>query len=139
MVRQVKKYYYHYNDSTSIAANEVYGICEDKSGRLWFAHYNAGLSCLDKKTGRFVRVQKTGIRNKTLSSDRIFGLYCDKDGFLWARSINGISKIDPKNFSVQNFDDPSFSEITNIITNTDLVEMQEYIWFSSKTAGVIKN
>ncbi|MCW3112081.1 MAG: histidine kinase, partial [Segetibacter sp.] len=37
---EVKRYYYHFDDNTTIAANVVYGICEDKTGRIWVAHYN---------------------------------------------------------------------------------------------------
>ncbi|MCW3111596.1 MAG: hypothetical protein JWQ09_6102 [Segetibacter sp.] len=134
--KNVETFYYRFNDSTTLAANEVYGICEDRIGRIWVSHYNGGISCFDKRTSKFNRLFTIKTKAFSLSTNRIYGLYCDKQGFIWARSVLGISKIDPRNFSVTNYDDVSIEDIST--ANIDITETTEYIWFGSKEKGLLR-
>lgn len=136
--KQFRTYYYHYDDTTSLAGNEVFAIAEDKLGKLWFAHYNAGLSILDKQTDRFKRLQKTGMKGRTLLSDRVYGLHCDNEGFIWARTLEGISKIDPKTYGIQNFRIAGLQDINGSLSNLDIIETNDHLWFGSDNQGLLR-
>ncbi|MCW3080304.1 sensor histidine kinase [Segetibacter sp.] len=134
--KEVKRYYYHFDDNTTIAANEVYGICEDKTGRIWVAHYNSGISILDKRTEKFKRLSSEDENSNKLSSNRIYGLYCDKLGNIWARSEYGISSINPTTFTIKNFDNFPVNQPGTV--NIEVVETKEHIWFGSKSKGLLR-
>src|SRR5687768_14918985 len=53
---RIKTWYHDFIDTTTMAANEVYGICEDRFNRIWIAHYNAGISIFDKRSNKFIRL-----------------------------------------------------------------------------------
>jgi signal transduction histidine kinase/ligand-binding sensor domain-containing protein len=135
--KKIKTFYYQFNDSTTMAANEVYGICEDKYNRLWIGHYNAGISIYDKSNDRFIRLDNRVHRSNRLSTNRVYGLAADSKGFIWARTLYGISKIDPGNFSIENFDDSSFSDLINTV-HIDIIDFADHIWFGSKTKGLLR-
>src|SRR3954453_19558995 len=54
--KRMQTYHHDFIDTNTLAANEVYGICEDRYNRLWIAHYNAGISLFDKTKNRFIRL-----------------------------------------------------------------------------------
>ncbi|HYH16863.1 MAG TPA: two-component regulator propeller domain-containing protein, partial [Flavisolibacter sp.] len=132
--KEVLRYYYRFDDNSTMAANEVYGICEDRKGRIWLAHYNAGISIFDKKTNRFTRLS-TG--SGKLSSNRVYGLYCDRDGFVVARTVEGLSKINAETLAVQNFDRPAYQDLANT-AHIDVVEQGGQYWFGSTSKGVLR-
>ncbi len=136
--KQFRKYYYRYYDTTSLAANEVFAICEDKLGKMWFAHYNAGISILDKQIDVFTRLQKNSIKDRNLLSDRVYGLHCDSEGFIWARTLEGISKIDPKTYKVQNFSYPNLQDINGSLYNIDIIETKDHLWLGSDNKGIVR-
>ena len=136
--KQFKKYFYRYYDTTSIAANEIFAICEDKLGKMWFAHYNAGISSLDKQTDVFTRLQKNNIKDRSLLSDRVFGLHCDSEGFIWARTLKGISKIDPKTCKVQNYMLPGLQDLNRSLYNVDIIETKNLLWLGSENKGILR-
>jgi ligand-binding sensor domain-containing protein len=135
--KEIKTYYHQFTDSNTMAANEIYGICEDRYNRLWIAHYNAGISIYDKNNDRFIRLDNRVHPSEKLSTNRVYGLTTDSKGFIWARTVYGISKINPDNFSIENFDHSSFSDINNTL-HIDIIEYADHIWFGSKTNGLLR-
>ena len=131
---EVVRYYSRYDDLATMAANEVYAITEDKGGRIWLAHYNAGISIFDKKKNSF---QRLGTGNNRLSSNWVYGLYCDAQGRIIARTIEGLSIIDPHTLKVQNLVHPAFHD-EDITNHIDIVEGGGYYWFGSKKRGLLQ-
>ena len=134
--KEFKRFYYRFNDSATIAANEIYGICEDPQGRIWVAHFNGGLSCYDKNTRKFTRFSSAANNKRNLSSNRMYGIYCASNGNLWARSVKGISKINPVDLSVINYDHPSLEDPNT--ANVDIEETAHHIWFGGKLKGLLR-
>lgn len=88
----------HDDKKNSIMNNSAGSIYEDRNKNLWIGTM-AGLSCLDKKTGRFVNYTTLdGLPNNV-----IFGILEDQQGNLWVSTSKGISKFDPVNKVFKNF------------------------------------
>ncbi|TDH17909.1 hypothetical protein EXU57_24610 [Segetibacter sp. 3557_3] len=134
--KKIKRYYHQYNDSNTLAANEVYGICEDDYNRIWIAHFNAGISIYDKNTNSFIRLENRFTARNRLASSRVYGVYKDKQGMIWARTVFGISKISPANFSIENYNDPRFADLNTV--NIDIIDFAEHVWFGSKAKGLLR-
>ncbi|TAD84063.1 MAG: response regulator [Bacteroidetes bacterium] len=70
-------------DPFSIAASEIWGLFEDKKGRIW-AFYNGGIDVFIPETGRFYHVPKNLIPGFSFGADY---LTCrvteDGDGSIW--------------------------------------------------------
>ncbi|HEX8676971.1 MAG TPA: two-component regulator propeller domain-containing protein, partial [Segetibacter sp.] len=115
----------------------VNGICEDRYNRLWVAHNNAGISIYDKTKDNFIRLEDKIHSSIKLSSKRVYGVASDNEGFIWARTVYGISKINAANFFIQNFDDSLFADVTNT-SNIDIIDFDSHIWFGSKTKGLFR-
>ncbi|QEC75053.1 sensor histidine kinase [Mucilaginibacter ginsenosidivorax] len=85
-------------------------IFEDKAGRLWVATYLTGLFVFDRDKG-------TWTKHFDESSGLLFnsevGINEDDKGRIWMLSERGLSRIDPKNWSIRNFD------ISNVLANND--------------------
>jgi signal transduction histidine kinase/streptogramin lyase len=127
-------YFHYYRDSTTMAANEVYALCEDHAGNIWAAHYNGGLSCYHRRTGRFSRLQAGPGR---LSTNRVYGLLCDSRGLLWIRTVKGISRLDPASGHIQHLEDSSYAN-EYMLEKQSLVQTADHcIWFGGKN-GLIR-
>jgi signal transduction histidine kinase/ligand-binding sensor domain-containing protein/DNA-binding response OmpR family regulator len=84
----------------SISGKQIFGIHEDKKGRLWFAT-NAGLNLLERSTNTFVHfTDKDG-----LAGNVVYSILEDDDGNLWLDAEKGISKFNPETNQFKNYDD----------------------------------
>ncbi|TDH20657.1 hypothetical protein EXU57_21305 [Segetibacter sp. 3557_3] len=132
---RIKTYYHDFLDTTTMAANEVYGICEDRYNRIWIAHYNAGISIFDRVNNKFIRLYDRLKGSKRFSTNRVYGLHVDCKGFIWVRTVFGISKINPDDLSVENFDHALFSLIN--APNISITEFKHHMFFGSQTSGLL--
>ncbi len=74
----------------------VYGIMEDKAGKLWFTT-NDGLICYDSKT-----CESTTFRTANGLLDNNFNYksaFCTRNGNLYAGSLNGFVSFNPERFN----------------------------------------
>lgn len=82
----------HFGTHSGLPNNFVYGILEDRFGRLWFSH-NKGISCLEPGSGRMVHYSiKDGLQSNEFNSGAFFK---DDKGLLYFGGINGVNVIDP--------------------------------------------
>jgi len=88
----------HDDKKNSIISNSAGSIYEDRNKNLWIGTM-AGLSFLEKKTGRFVNYTTVdGLPNNV-----IFGILEDQKGNLWVSTSKGITRFDPVNKVFKNF------------------------------------
>ncbi len=94
--------HYHHDpaDPTSLSADEVHAILEDRAGRLWIGTWGGGLNLLDRATGQFTRYTvKDGLPNNTV--------YCileDAAGRLWLSTNYGLARFDAATRAFKNYD-----------------------------------
>jgi len=90
-----------YKDSTTISNDQVNVVAEDSEGLIWAGTQN-GLNRLNPKTHHFTRFLSnmggnTFIKDntyRTISSNTIYSIFEDKQGFLWLGTVSGINKYD---------------------------------------------
>lgn len=134
--KNVNRFYYQFDNSNTLAANEIYGICEDNLNRIWICHFNGGVSIFDKSKNSFFRLEnKTSSKNK-LSTSRVYGIAKDKAGNIWVRTVEGISKIDPATFTINNYNSSALADLN--LVNIDIVDFQDFIWFGSSAKGLLR-
>lgn len=85
--------FYPWNEPHSLKGEVIRDICTDIYGNLWIGTEDAGINCLEKKTGAFTNYQPVpGM--KSLSHTNIRGLAASGD-YLWiGHVIHGIDLMD---------------------------------------------
>ncbi|XOV80427.1 MAG: two-component regulator propeller domain-containing protein [Aestuariibacter sp.] len=88
----------------SLSENKIWVILEDSKRNIWVGTQGGGISLLtvqDREVNnyRFTRIT----RSDGLPSNVVYGLLEDKQGFIWASSNRGLSKINPQNLNIDNF------------------------------------
>ncbi|WP_293645294.1 diguanylate cyclase domain-containing protein [Thiolapillus sp.] len=89
----------------SLSSDAAWNITEGKDGSLWVATMGGGLNrwyLADRKAGRevFHKYQKA----QGLQSNTIYAVLEDREGFLWLSSNRGLSRLDPSDGSLSNYD-----------------------------------
>lgn len=86
-------------DSTSIGTNEVTGISEDSSGRLWFSTDRGGLSCFFPDKGTF----RTYTKANGLPDNVTYKAVEDRRHRMWFGTDKGLVCLNPVNDSIHVF------------------------------------
>ena len=92
-----KHFYSNAEDSSSIGTNTITTILEDRSGVLWVGGFGEGINRLNRETGSFKHY---------MSGSKIFNLYEDSGGSLWAGTDNGLYRYNQKEDRFTSFFDP---------------------------------
>ncbi len=80
-------------DNSSLGGTRIFKMHEDKTGMLWVASENFGLSRIDLNTFKIRNYQIP--TNRQLEDRYINTLYIDKKGLIWIGAETGISFFDP--------------------------------------------
>jgi signal transduction histidine kinase/ligand-binding sensor domain-containing protein/CheY-like chemotaxis protein/AraC-like DNA-binding protein len=84
-------------DPSSISQDNVYCICEDHTGMLWFGTYSKGACSFSKQTNRFKTYKPTG-KAGAISDNSILRITEDYAGNLWFGTFqHGIERYDRGN------------------------------------------
>ncbi|MBN8587508.1 MAG: hypothetical protein J0L94_04215 [Rhodothermia bacterium] len=95
---QFKQFKSNTGDPNSLRGAEVRVIFEDHKGGIWVGTEDGGLN--QWKGGDQFWNYNT---HKGLLSESVMGIQEDKDGFIWVSTIPGLSRINPKTGSIENF------------------------------------
>ncbi|MEP7144470.1 MAG: two-component regulator propeller domain-containing protein, partial [Ferruginibacter sp.] len=82
-------------DSTSLLANEILSIHEDKKGNLWIGTSGGSLSLYDRKKDHFSHYPSVGAPN-TIRNNVIRAVSSDFNGNIWIAHFDGIDILDPQ-------------------------------------------
>ncbi|MCK5208959.1 MAG: hypothetical protein KAQ79_13085, partial [Cyclobacteriaceae bacterium] len=78
----------------------VWNILEDDSANLWMSTNNNGLYKFNRNESTFTAFNpQHGLPSNTINAIQI-----DDKGFIWASTNQGLSRIDPRDYSIRNFD-----------------------------------
>ena len=95
-----KHYRHDPDDSTSISADFTFYALEGSNGDLWVSTLGNGLNRMRKgEDGLFSHYRynpEDPDDPNSISSDAVYWLSEDTDGYLWAGGNNGINRIDPE-------------------------------------------
>lgn len=85
--------YYPWNETHSLKGEVIRDICTDIYGNIWVGTEDAGINCLEKKTGVFTNYQPIP-GAKSLSHTNIRGLAASGDNLWIGHVIHGIDLMD---------------------------------------------
>lgn len=111
-------------------------IVKDKSGNLWIAAFNEGVSMIDLNKPLIQNYSLPSIREKTGFVPNIKNLYEDKDGDLWIDQNRwGVGILKPNSKEPQFFADiPSLKDIANLKNVSCMISAPclDEIWLGSE-------
>ncbi|MFZ0280442.1 MAG: two-component regulator propeller domain-containing protein [Bacteroidales bacterium] len=130
-------------DSTSIGNNNIYSVCEDKSGNIWVGTYGNGISLLKDPLKKDITFTRINQQNSNLSSNLIRHLLIDSSGNLWVATTFGLNFLGRKYMEAGNFRFRVFlknpSDPGSLIYN-DIIHIYEdkngRLWFGTFGGGV---
>jgi ligand-binding sensor domain-containing protein/signal transduction histidine kinase len=85
---------------SSLSNDRVLCMHEDRQGDFWIGTYGGGLDKLDRDEFIFTHYSS----EDGLPNNSIYGILEDSDGILWLSSNQGLSRFNPQNGSVINYD-----------------------------------
>jgi signal transduction histidine kinase/DNA-binding response OmpR family regulator len=86
-------------DASSISDNYILCTFQDSHGRIWIGTRGHGLNLISKNWETFMHIGTA----EGLAGNSIYGIQEDKKGYLWISTENGLTKLNPADFSVQNY------------------------------------
>ena len=111
-------------------ADDVECIFQDSQGYIWIGT-RFGLSVFDGQ--RFRNFQFDPNDPKSLGGSRVFQITEDKDGALWMAIENfGLSKLNRRTFTFENFCIPIKNAPEDRYINTLLIENDRRIWIGTE-------
>ena len=125
---EFKTFFHDPDDSNSLLSNYVSFIVEDSLGRIWAAT-SGGLCVYNTITGKFRNFIPP--QNKYFKS-RINKVLMAHDGSIWFSTLNHISTIDLKTFSVLSYPiDSVYSETNGAAVDFFCEDHNGNFWFDS--------
>ncbi|WP_460534038.1 two-component regulator propeller domain-containing protein [Chitinimonas naiadis] len=122
---------------SSLAADAVTSVAEDKQGKIWVGTWGGGLDRLDDEQGHGKFTHFHGERNKASkaeepNSENVSSLLVDNSGRLWVSTDMGLNLMQRSEDGSIHFrryvdEDNPYGKIAN----TALQDEQGYIWFGT--------
>ncbi|MBQ9363924.1 MAG: helix-turn-helix domain-containing protein [Bacteroidaceae bacterium] len=105
-------------------------ICKDSQERLWFATFQGGVFCYDKKRGKW-KVHPVHVFDEA-SSYTCNAIYSDSEGRIWLGTNQGLFRYNEKKQEFE-FEDTGLPSIPEIL---DITDVKGALWITS-SAGLI--
>lgn len=119
-------YFYNPDDSRSLSYNDVIHIYEDRKQQVWFTTFGGGVNQLLHVDNDSIAVKRL-TQKDGLVNDAVFSILEDPYGYLWFSTEKGISRMNPQEFTFENFDknnglfNENFTENTSCRTGDNLL------------------
>lgn len=79
----------------SINNNYITSIIEDSEKKLWISTLGGGISSFNRKDKTFTPFRKNDNQPYSPADDKVYCLFCDSHGHIWAGTEKGIQLFDP--------------------------------------------
>ncbi|MGB4843461.1 MAG: histidine kinase, partial [Ferruginibacter sp.] len=115
---------------------ELYSIVIDKYDKIWATASENGIIVLDKNR-KLVKHIKNGSEDKQhVKLSRVAYLLESPDGFIWACGANGLCRIDPQTFEVDNFKNSALNKFDSLLCSPILFTDKDNLWIATGQSGV---
>jgi ligand-binding sensor domain-containing protein/signal transduction histidine kinase/CheY-like chemotaxis protein/AraC-like DNA-binding protein len=128
-----KRYRHTAEDTTTISDHYILSIFEDSQNRMWVGTRGNGLNLFLKQSDKFKHV---GIQHG-LPSNAIYSMQEDQSGYLWVSTENGISRINPSDFSLHNYDRNDGLVCKQFNLNSSCKDQQGNMYFGGYNGVVV--
>jgi signal transduction histidine kinase/ligand-binding sensor domain-containing protein/DNA-binding response OmpR family regulator len=118
------------NDPTSLQANEIPALYEDKNGTLWVGTSGGSLSMYDRKNDNFFNIPE-GAKTNGLRNNVIKAITSDSDGKIWVGHYLGVDVVDPVTKKVTPLVDRD-NKPFNVTTICLLEDSRSRMWVGTK-------
>jgi ligand-binding sensor domain-containing protein len=137
VTKETKWYQYNPLDSSTVSAQSVTGILEDRKGRFWCTTAGGGFNSFNPESGTFHSFKKNESEN--FSSSTVVNLFEDSRGTIYMGSWNvGMITFNPdsETFRIYRHDDKNIFSISDDIVNDFEESKNGYIWVSTMAGGI---
>ena len=134
--RQTKHFPYD-SEKYGIGIKNVVSFCEDQDKNMWIGGIYSGLTRYDPVREKFYRYMHDADDKKSLSSNYVSSIYCDKNNRIWVGTSEGLNKYNRKtgNFSIlKTGNKPTKSLHSNHINS--LSGDAKHLWIGTKGGGL---
>ncbi|UII19960.1 ligand-binding sensor domain-containing protein [Fulvivirga ligni] len=105
--QSIKKYVHDPENPSSINMNGVYSIIQDRNKVIWVGTWDTGLNRLEPseymkanpEEAQFIHYKHNPEDKSTISSDKVWTLFMDRNGTLWCGTENGLDQYDMRSGS----------------------------------------
>ncbi|MBL0357175.1 MAG: hypothetical protein IPP72_09935 [Chitinophagaceae bacterium] len=115
---------------------EASTIVPDKYGRMWATTLTQGILVIGAGNKLIQHIKNSGDTKYSLKVKRITYLLNGPDGYIWACGGNGISKIDPVTFEVNNFANTALSTFDATYCSPLMFTDKDNLWIATAGSGV---
>ncbi|MFA6011330.1 MAG: two-component regulator propeller domain-containing protein [Desulfobacteraceae bacterium] len=133
-------YRHNPEDESSISANHITSLYEDKHGGLWIGTIGGGLNFFNRSRGTFACFKHDEKNPASLSNDTVSIIFNDSRDNLWIGTEDGLNLLNPKNGSFKRYthDDHDLNSLgDNNITSID-EDHQGSLWIGTMNGGLDK-
>lgn len=119
-------FFYNPDDDNSLSYNDVIHIYEDRKQQVWFTTLGGGINKLLYAEADTLAVKRLN-QEDGLVNDAVFSVLEDDFGYLWFSTEKGISRMNPQNYTFENFDknnglfNENFTENTSCAVGENLL------------------
>ncbi|HEU4859852.1 MAG TPA: triple tyrosine motif-containing protein, partial [Chitinophagaceae bacterium] len=123
------------NGKPVFKGKEITSIAIDNNDNIWAATFNDGLVIIDrnKKLVKHLRNEKDN--RASLKQQSVRRVYRGPDGYIWTCGRNGISRIDPKTFKIDNFEHTALRRMDSLPISPLLFD-KNYLWIAASDQGL---
>lgn len=118
----------------------VYQLYVDRAGILWIGNQNSGVLYHDEQMNRFKHYIYQEKNPESLTAPVVWHMSKDTEGFIWAATENGLTRIDPKSNQYwqyyANVEQPRPNELQGNNLTTTLIDRDGTLWVGAMGAGL---
>ena len=124
------------NGKSAIPEGEVVSITFDNSKKLWAGGPETGVFVLDQNKKLLKHFINDPSDKKSLIVKRVGRVLKGPDGFIWVCGRNGISRINPENFQIDNFENTPLATFHTMHVTPLLFTDSHNLWIAASFDGL---
>ncbi len=113
-------------------------LAYDRLGRLWFLTSTKGIVVIDKNEKLIKRFELDTVNKKGIMSTWVEYITNGNDGWVWIGTHNGVRRINPVNFELDDLSKTPFYKLRAIACFDILFDDPGYIWIATSSQGLWK-
>ena len=115
---------------------EVSSVAVDNDGNIWATVQDDGLVVFDKKNKLIKHFRNEEGNKFSLKQKGLYRIVCGPDGFIWACGRNGVSRINPKTFEVDNLENTPLKKFDSLFVMLPVFTDKDNLWLYVYMNGV---
>lgn len=118
-----------------LKGKEITSIAIDNNDNIWAATFHDGLVVIDKNKKLIKHLRKEEGNRNSLKQQSVRRVYHGPDGYIWTCGRNGISRIDPGTFEIDNFENTALAQMDSLPIAPLLFD-KNYLWIAASDKGL---